>query len=91
MNRAPQLRLSLEHELIVDQFAGGGGASLGTEKDCRFWAESEDRQAAWIPRPLYTHPDERVARLEGLLKTALARLALKGDDADDLRAALEGK
>ena len=31
MSRAPQLRLSLEHELIVDQFAGGGGASLGIE------------------------------------------------------------
>lgn len=29
--RTPQLRLSLEHELIVDQFAGGGGASLGIE------------------------------------------------------------
>ncbi len=41
--------------------------------------------------PLYTRPDERVAMLEGLLTTALARLALKGDDADDLRAALEGK
>jgi len=27
--RAPQLRLSLEHELIIDQFAGGGGASTG--------------------------------------------------------------
>jgi hypothetical protein len=38
------------------------------------------------------HPSaaERVALLEGLLTTALARLALKGDDADDLRAALEG-
>ena len=30
-HRPPQLRLSLEHELIVDQFAGGGGASLGIE------------------------------------------------------------
>ena len=29
--RKPQLRLSLEHELIVDQFAGGGGASTGIE------------------------------------------------------------
>lgn len=29
--RPPQLRLSLEQELIVDQFAGGGGASLGIE------------------------------------------------------------
>lgn len=31
MSRTPQLRLSIEHELIVDQFAGGGGASLGIE------------------------------------------------------------
>lgn len=31
MTRPPQLRLSLENELIVDQFAGGGGASLGIE------------------------------------------------------------
>lgn len=29
--RVPQLRLSLENELIIDQFAGGGGASLGIE------------------------------------------------------------
>lgn len=29
--RTPQLRLSLESEIIVDQFAGGGGASLGME------------------------------------------------------------
>jgi DNA (cytosine-5)-methyltransferase 1 len=29
--RTPQLRLSMEHELVVDQFAGGGGASLGIE------------------------------------------------------------
>lgn len=31
MARLPQLRLSLEHELVIDQFAGGGGASLGME------------------------------------------------------------
>lgn len=31
LSRPPQLRLSLERELIIDQFAGGGGASLGIE------------------------------------------------------------
>ena len=30
--RPPQLQLSLDHELIVDNFAGGGGASMGIEQ-----------------------------------------------------------
>ncbi|MDH5394517.1 MAG: DNA (cytosine-5-)-methyltransferase [Gammaproteobacteria bacterium] len=30
--RPPQLRLSLDDELIVDNFAGGGGASMGIEQ-----------------------------------------------------------
>lgn len=30
--RAPQLRLSLNNELIIDNFAGGGGASMGIEQ-----------------------------------------------------------
>jgi hypothetical protein len=33
---------------------------------------------------------ERIELLESLIKTALARLVLKGDDADDIRAALNG-
>ena len=72
---------------------------VGTEKDCRFWAESEDRQAAWIPRPLYAAPPaERVALLEEALKTIeldarvarpyVGQVKRLGDIA---RAALEGK
>lgn len=30
--RPPQIRLALENELIVDNFAGGGGASMGIEQ-----------------------------------------------------------
>jgi len=30
--RPPQLRLSLDNEIIVDNFAGGGGASMGIEQ-----------------------------------------------------------
>ncbi|HKK04218.1 MAG TPA: DNA cytosine methyltransferase [Gammaproteobacteria bacterium] len=30
--RPPQVRLQLDHELIVDNFAGGGGASMGIEQ-----------------------------------------------------------
>jgi len=45
-----------------------------------------------LATPLYLAPPDqsaRIALLEGLLRTALARLVLHGCDSDDLRAALE--
>ena len=30
--RPPQLRLALDNELVIDNFAGGGGASMGIEQ-----------------------------------------------------------
>ena len=32
LHRPPQLRMNLDHELVVDNFAGGGGASTGIEQ-----------------------------------------------------------
>ena len=42
-SRPPEIRASLDNELIIDNFAGGGGASLGTEH-CDFVCPFRDAQ-----------------------------------------------
>ena len=61
---------------------------VGTQADCQFWAESEDRQAQWIVRPLYDNT-ERIALLEGLLTDLISEAEFPLSNIDLPRSMIE--